>query len=500
MGKNKEVNTDEAQVIPRRRLRPEPVDASSLQATADTKILEQLDKLGQTRVTEENLKFEGNTFVLPEAMRGDLGMAIRFLEELRKAEEEKYAFHRMYDYLPMDGAAAFSRAMQRVFGTQGVGKKIKTMFGDIPPTYVTVKINLNEEIQVPWHRIVFQPLGAQFDLSGWYDDEKDMAFFRIAVECPRKNRRHVEGFLQVIENELRERSIYRGKAIDGAMDPHFVDVHAVDPSRVVYTRTVQRDLDAVWASIDHAEELRAKGIPLRHAVLLEGPYGSGKSLAGSLTGQKALAAGWTYILVRANDDPFKALQIAELYAPSVLWIEDLDVHGANTSNRRDISELLEALDGVNRKGKSVLTGFTTNFVTDIEKGVVRSGRIDTLIHVGAMDPDGYEKLIKILVPEEDLKDVDFKKVTKAFDGYMPSTAVQAIHRAQRHAVVDGKTHITTDELVAAADSVRPQFELVEGLREAQHQELTIDEKIADQFKDTLNRTTVDGMRVEVRNK
>jgi ATPase family associated with various cellular activities (AAA) len=495
MGKNKQDN--EVRAVLRRRPMAEPVDVSTLQATADKKILDQLDKLGETRVTEENLKFEGNTFVLPEAMRGDLGTAIGFLEELRKAEEEKYAFHRMYDYLPMDGAAAFSRAMQRVFGTQGVGKKIKTMFGDIDPTYITVKTNLNEEIQVPWNRIVFKPLGAQFDLSGWWDDEKDMSFFRIAVECPRKNRRHVEGFLQVIEDELRERSIYRGKAIDAATEPHFVDVHAVDPSRVVYARNVQRDLDAVWASIDHAEELRAKGIPLRHAVLLEGPYGSGKSLAGSLTGQKALAAGWTYILVRASDDPFKALQIAQMYAPCVIWIEDLDVHGASTSDRRDVSELLEALDGVNSKGKDVLAGFTTNFVTDIEKGVVRSGRIDTLIHVGAMDPDGYEQLIKILVPEKDLKEVDFKKVAKAFDGYMPSTAVQAIHRAQRHAVMDGKTHITTDELVAAADSVRPQFELVAGLREAQHKEPTIDEKIAEQFINTLQRTTVDGMRVEV---
>lgn len=460
------------------------------QATATQDILEQLDLLGNTRVSEKNIRFEGSQIILPEALKGDVGGAIDFLKELKKAEEEKYEFIRTYDFKPWDGAAAFDRAMLRVFGTRGVGKTVKTMFGDYPPERITVKTGLDTQIEVPWGEIEFKPLGARFHLDYNYTDRGPV--FQMDVTVPRKYLSYVEGFLAVIQDELEKRSIYRGKAIDGGEHPNFVDVAAVDPSRVVYARDVQRELDSIWTIIDSADELRSKGIPLKHAVLLEGPYGSGKSLAGSLTGQKALAQGWTYILVRAGDDPFRAMQTAAMYAPAVVWVEDLDVY-TKGKDRKELAQLLEALDGVNNKGKEVVAGFTTNFASAIEKGIIRSGRIDTVIHVGAMDPDGYEQLIKLNVAKKDLQEVNYDKVAEAFHDFLPSTAVQAIHRAMRYAIARGESTISTSDLVSAAESVRPQFEMFTNAGEAEHDKRTIDEVISEQVVDVISHTMIPGV-------
>lgn len=43
-------------------------------------------------------------------------------------------------FRPHDGAAAFARAIKRVFDTEGVGKEIRSMFGSTPPLFIDVQV------------------------------------------------------------------------------------------------------------------------------------------------------------------------------------------------------------------------------------------------------------------------------------------------------------------------------------------------------------------------
>lgn len=466
---------------------------NSNEDTTRAAILAALDRLGGLSVQEDTLAFEGTRFVLPEAMAGSVGTAIQYLRDYQEQQEESYSYSRTFPYRPLDGAAAFDRTMKRVFGSTGIGQATYSMFGGRrPPQLRTIDIGHGVTGQVPWGDVAFSPLEAVFSTGGTMDTEKGPLFV-LSVEAPRKHRRRIEGFFDAVARELETNSIYRGKAVNGAEEPAFLNVSTVDPSTVVYSADVMTQLNAnLWALLDHTDVMRELKIPLKRAVLVEGPYGTGKTLAGALTAQRAVANGWTYVLCRPGvDDLMTTLRTAQLYAPAVVWFEDIDTVGSG-GNSMYISRLLDALDGITAKGAEVVAGFTTNHVDRLQKGLLRPGRIDTVIHIGELDAPGIERLIRVVVPRRLLGDIDYAKVGTAFTGYVPAFAREAIDRAMRYSIArNGGTpdQVTTADLVNAAQGLRAQHGLMESAGEGANG-ATLDSVLTGKLEEVLSRTKV----------
>jgi len=456
-------------------------------------ILAALDKLGQTRVGEDGLIFRGTQFVLPESMRGQVGAAVRYLKDYEEQQENEFQFSRQFHYRPWDGAAAFQRAMRRVFGSSGVGVPIKTFFGKVLPEFRTVNVGVNDTLSVPWRNVGFSPLEATFQLTASNHEEYGVVF-SLGVTAPRKHRARIEAFFDIVAQELKDGSIYKGKAFTGGAEPLFLDLDNLPP--VVYSDEVLTHLDTnMWSLLRYSDTMRANRISLKRAVLVEGPYGTGKTLAGMLTAREAVAHGWTFILARpGKDDLFEVLQTAQLYAPAVVWYEDIDTI-AQGSDDMQISRLLDALDGITNKGTEVLAGFTTNHVSKIQKGVLRPGRLDAVIHVGGLDRVGYEKLIRAVVPGDQLDpDVNFDVVAAAFDGFLPAFAKEAISRAMAYSISRHRGElgvIATEDLVHAADGLRPQLQLMNDAVEGVSRPTvgsTFAELVRAEVRDTVNAT------------
>lgn len=467
--------------------------SASTEAATREALIKALDALGGLTVQEDTLVFEGTRFVLPESMNGDIPRAVGFLREYQAQQEEMYRFSRVYPYRPFDGAAAFDRTMKAVFGSTGIGKAQYDMFGGRhSPELRTVANGHGSTVQVPWGEVRLSALDATFSTGASRDSERGLLFC-LAVEAPRKHRRRIEGFFEAVDRELREHSIYRGQAITGAEEPGFLNVNTVDPSTVVYSADVMTQLNAnLWALLDYTALMRERGMPLKRAVLVEGPYGTGKTLAGALTAQRAVANGWTYVLCRPGvDDLMDTLRTAQLYAPAVVWFEDVDTVGSGGSTMY-ISRLLDALDGVTAKGAEVVAGFTTNHVDKLQKGLLRPGRIDSVIHIGELDAAGVEKLIKVVIPADMLGKIDYAKVATAFTGYVPAFAREAIDRAMRYSIVRTgglPDTVTTGDLVNAAQGLRTQLRLMEDANEGANG-VTLDGLLTARFEEALGRTRV----------
>lgn len=454
-----------------------------------------LGVLGGMSVTDDAVKFEGSKIVLPEQYEGRVLDAVQYLTRYHESQEKTYGYNRTFDYRPWDGAHAFQEVMRKMFGTTGIGKDTPASFFSAarPPQMQTINVGLTKTTQIPWGEVDFPPLEAVFRITSTRDREKGL-LFHLAVEAPKKYKRHIEAFYEMVERELKEHSIYKGKAITGAENPTYLDTSRVDPKKVVYSTTVMSQLkNNLWGRVEHADAMRKNGIPLKRAVLLEGPYGTGKSLAGMLTAQAAEKHGWTYLLCRPGvDDLFEVLQTAQLYAPSVVWFEDIDVV-ASSGEPEKISKLLDLLDGVQGKGVEVIAGFTTNFIDRLQKGVLRPGRIDAIIHIGELDAEGLRKLIGQLIRPELLGEVDYALVKKAFSDFLPAFVAEAINGALAVSLIrnDGKQQgikITTDDLVDSAISLRRQLDLMNGALEGANTP-TLDSVFKNSMVGLINGTT-----------
>lgn len=434
-------------------------------------ILDVLTQLGSGAIGDESIKFEGNQFKLPAMLEGRMDEVIAYLEEYRNQQETETHFSSgPMPYRPMDGAAAFERAMMRLFGTVGIGKATVSFFGKRPPQRLTIPISLTQTLQVPWGEVKFLPLEATFYLRA--QDSEIGPLFQIDCDAPKKYQAAIEGIFQVIRDELDKRSIYRGKAIDAGDEPSFINPYAVAKEEVVYAESVMTQLTAsLWTPIRHSQTLRRAKQSLKRCVLLHGPYGTGKTLAGLLTAQEAVEHGWTYILVRSGQNPFAALQTAKLYGPAVVVIEDIDqLAAATVGGRGGISYILDALDNAQDKNKPVICLMTSNFARDIDKGLYRPGRIDAVVHVEHLDAIGFEKLIRVSLPKNMVEGLDYARIAAACEGFLPAFMTEVIARTVMYAVarLDGELPrtLTTEDFEGAAEGVRLQLELQNEARES----------------------------------
>lgn len=447
-------------------LAPAEKPKETQQQKAAKAALHQLALVGGLLNAEDDIIFQGTKYVLPE--KTSVMEAINFLHEKHREDERSMTFSREYLYRPWDGARATFEALRKAFGMVSQrSTTVQTLFGDteVPPALITIPISAHETAQVPWGSFGVPHLKG-VTLSAGYSMHREYGLvFQLQAEGPRKYRHHIEGIFKLVEEELKTNSLYRGKAFDGQDQPQFLDLQGVNPDKVIYSDLVTTQMEAnIWALLRYPEKMQELGVPLKRAVLLEGPYGTGKTLAAYLTAQVAEDCGWSFLLCRPGRDEFKTVMAtARLYQPAVVFFEDVDAVADVESDQ--VRQLLDIFDGIQAKGTQIICVLTTNHVEKIHKAMVRPGRLDAVIHIGALDADGIRKLVEATVPADLLSsDIDWKEVTDAMSGFLPAFCREAIDRTVRYNVARHKgtvTKLETMDFVDAALGLRPQLQLME---------------------------------------
>jgi transitional endoplasmic reticulum ATPase len=425
---------------------------------AQESVLNLLAEVGGGKVNDDDLTFEGRKFIIPVTM--DAQGAIGFLERHIERNETETSFTKTYNYRFNDGCHALDVAIREIFGTAGIGKATFSFFGKNPPEMREIKTGLTTTVQVPVGQMDVPMIEGTVTTTMDRHPELGM-LFKIDVLTKRKYRSHVEGLFRVVGEVLEGSSIYKGKAIDGQDNPEFLDVESLDPSKIIFSDEVMTQLNAnVWSLLDHTEDMQREGLPLKRAVLLEGPYGTGKSSAGWITAQKALQNGWSFIMCRPGKDSLsEVMQTARLYQPAVVFFEDIDTL-AQSGDRDDVTRLLDLFDGISSKGTQLMAVMTTNNVDKIHRGMLRPGRLDSVIHIGALDQNGIERLVRSVVDPALLDDeVNWAAVAEANNHYLPAYIKEGVDRAIRYSIINESERIGTDELVASAEGLRTQWSL-----------------------------------------
>jgi transitional endoplasmic reticulum ATPase len=426
--------------------------------------LQQLAILGGAMTQEDDVTYEGRKFIFPEQYSADPMGLHQYVTRYVESQTEMITVTRTYSFHPHDGAYATMMCLKQFFG-YAQSKAKQGMFGPEPPQEVDIAIGYVDgklqRVTVPFNSNMVLPGLKKATLSIGASMNRELGpVLQLSSTCRRVDKSIVEGFYNAVQNFLENHSIYRGQAIDGAMG--FIDTEKIDPNQFVYTTRATAQLEThILSPLAHADVLKAEGLALKRVVLLEGPYGTGKSGMGRIAAKIAVQHGVTAIVARPGiDDPFELMKRGRMYEPSMIFIEDVDTF-ASSVDPAYVTKMLDAFDGFTTKESRMLLVLTTNHADRIHKGMIRPGRLDAMIEIGAMDRDGVETLTKLVVGDRLDDNVDFDAVFAATEGYMPAYVREGIERAIRYTIArTGRAGaIGTDDLVNSCQDLRPQFEL-----------------------------------------
>jgi len=442
-------------------------------------------------IADDSVKF-GPSFMIPEGMTYEAAAAI--LERKREEEETETEFSREYFYRPMDGAYATIQILKEMFGIT-LGKTIHGFFTDHPPEMRKVDISPTESEQVPWGQMLVPTMDGVVLQTGSKMHHEFGAIYQLHARGKRKYATQITALFDAIEERLKTGSIYRGKAITGLAEPRFLDLSTFDPESVVYAAQVHDELHrSLWTILRHTDAMRRDNLPRKRAILLHGPYGVGKTLTGQLTAQIATECGWTFVAARpGHDDLEDVMHTARLYEPCVAFFEDVD-NATSTDDDNEVAELLDTFDGITAKGGELVVVMTTNHIERIHKGMLRPGRLDALIEIKALDRPAIEKMIRQSIGATQLNDaIDWDLVHGAMDEFYPAFIQEAVNRATAVALsrVEGKPEydITTSDLIAAAQSLRPQLAVMQNAQEGEAQP-TLDTALMEAVSDAIHGVAV----------
>lgn len=430
----------------------------------------------------------GSQIILPEGMSYAEGRL--WLKRQEDAEEKNVAISYTIPCFPLDGVIALRRAMESMFGFAAYADT-PTFFGPKPPTMVQVNMPNGQVETAPIGRM--QPPMFEGGFINAHCGEMNVS---ISGEVKKKFEPQVKELIGVCQRLLAEKSIYRGAAFILNLDwvnkgqdfhpithaPSFMDVSRVDEGGLILNRDTMFSLTAnIFTLIEETEACRRNAIPLKHGCLLAGPYGTGKTMTARVTASKAVRNNWTFIYLKTPNQIARALLMAQMYAPAVVFTEDIDdvVSGGRDE---ELNNILNTLDGVDTKDKPIITVLTSNHPEHINPAILRAGRIDTVIPFGEPDADAALRFVRLYCKDAagvsllaPISDADGIRVGEALKGYVPAFIAESVQKAKRYAIhrlegADITGQITSEDLIMAAGALRAHQAMVERKKEATQEE------------------------------
>lgn len=347
----------------------------------------------------------GEKIILPTGMTPE--EAITWLLREKAADEAEVAVNTQINTLPLDGAVAFYRVLQRRFGFVNL-VKTPSFFGPKPPVMVTVPVGHRAEdsIQVPWGRMELPGIEGYLQTGASITDGHPV--FIIGGQVRRKHESVVHEIATEVRREVEQNSIYRARAIkmefnmadiekdnpfDDKFAPKFMDT-TQNPTIILNADAEARLQCELYNPVQFSAVCREHGVPLKRGVLLSGPYGTGKTLTAYALARACQENKWTFIYLENAAALEKAMGFARLYQPCVIFAEDID-KVIDEHEDPELTIIRNALDSVESKGAEIMVVLTTNNVDLLHPGFLRCGRIDSIVTVDRPDRTSTVRLARL---------------------------------------------------------------------------------------------------------
>lgn len=430
-------------------------------------------------VKDLSIKHEGTQIILPVINGKEMTYeeACTWLHRKKEEEELRVSINHTIECSPLDGLVAFHRALAEKYGWV---ESVPTpgFFGPKPPQMISIPVGENEVIQAALGRIEIP------GIAGHLETHITDTGFIIGGQIKQVHKSQVAEIAELTKKFLKEKSIYKGKAIkvsfkwkqDGegynpiSDAPKFMALSEVKDDDLIFGEKVLNDINiGLFTPIEQSAACRKFGVPLKRGTLLYGPYGTGKTMTAYVTALKAQRHGWTFIYLESVKDLKDGLEFAAKYAPAVIFAEDIDrvVTGERSLG---MDEILNTLDGVDTKGAEIITVFTTNHIELINPALLRMGRLDTLVEVTPPDAKAAERLVKLYSRGLLSKEANLTRIGKALAGNIPAFIREVTERSKIAAIArtggeDIMGKVEESDLLKAASAMKTHADMLKPRKE-----------------------------------
>lgn len=204
-------------------------------------------------------------------------------------------------------------------------------------------------------------------------------------------------------------------------------------------------LDAVRLHVDqflrNRDRLRRLGVKARRGLILSGPPGTGKTLLCKILAHQ-LEASVLWVLPRHVRSPWSIdaiLDVARFVAPTVLFLEDLDLYAEEREAEKSmlLGELMNQLDGA-VENEDLVTVASTNRLHVVERALRnRPGRFDRIVRLDLPDEACRRRLLERLLFQARVAAADLALLAHHTYGYSGAQLEEVVNTIFMMAVEAG---------------------------------------------------------------
>jgi len=428
--------------------------------------VEKAKKLNWDRL-DMKLQYSGKVITLPQdPAKMPLKEAIKTLQRFEMQENTEVRVHEVIDAYPLDAAVAFVKAMQRLYGW---ASPVATpgFFGSQPPAYIGVKVGKNKEdvIQCPVGSFILPGVSRPIE-TGIYNNGTVFVIHGVVLQ---KEKQVILELATETRRIVEAESIYKGKAVRITLNnhdefsvqtpPEFMDTSSVDESSLVFNDDITSQINTnILVPIKHTELCKKNKIPLKRGILLEGPYGTGKSLTAAMVARVCEDNGWTFILLNRVQGLKAVLEFANRFKPAVVFAEDVDRIAADRDEA--MNDLINTIDGVVSKRSEIMTVLTTNHADRLNPVILRPGRLDAVISLKAPDQETVKKLLAFYAGKLLPANADLSGSAQELAGQIPASIRECVERAKLGMIGRGDNKLSDHDILIAAQTMKNHLALL----------------------------------------
>ncbi len=241
----------------------------------------------------------------------------------------------------------------------------------------------------------------------------------------------------------------------------FEDVAGVDEAK--------EEVKEIVDFLREPERFSAIGGRIPKGVLLVGPPGTGKTLlARSIAGEAKVpflfASGSDFVEMYAGVGASRIRKLfkdARRHPACIIFLDELDAVGrsrggnslSHEEREQTLNQLLVEMDGFSQN-QGIVVVAATNRPDILDPALLRPGRFDRQVTVGAPDLKGREQILKIHARKVALEpEVNLRQIARGTPGFSGAELANLVNEAALFAVRNGRGTITDGDFDHARDKV-----------------------------------------------